>query len=54
MGETVAEFTKRRIELGGDQGQLGTRRQQQARLAQGNLAAPHQQYRAAFQLGKHR
>ena len=54
MGETTGEFRKFRFKLRGDQGQPGTGRQQQARLAQGNLAPAHQQYRAAFQLGKHR
>jgi len=42
------------VELGRDHCEVGTGIQQQARLAQGNLAPAHQQYRAAFQLGKHR
>ena len=54
MGETTGKFRKFRFKLWGDQGQPGTGCQQQARLAQGNLAPAHQQYRAAFQLGKHR
>ena len=54
MGEATGKLMEVGLELGGDQGQPGTCRQQQARLAQGNLAPAHQQYRAAFQPGKHR
>ena len=54
MGEATGKFMELGLERGRDQGDPGTCRQQQARLAQGNLAPAHQQYRAAFQPGKHR
>ncbi|MNQ34838.1 hypothetical protein D3C85_483090 [compost metagenome] len=54
MGEATGKLMEFGLELGRDQGQPGTCRQQKARLAQGDLAPAHQQYRAAFQPGKHR
>ena len=54
MGEATGKFMEIGVNGGRDQGQPGPRRQQQARLAQGDLAPAHQQYRAAFQPGKHR
>ncbi len=54
MGKTTGKFHKFRFKLRGDDGQSGSGRQQQARLAQGHFAPAHQQHRAPVQLGKHR
>ncbi len=54
MGEATGKFMEVGFQLGGDQGQPGTGRQQQARLAQGHFAPTHQQHRATVQFGKHR
>ena len=40
MGEATGKFMELGLERGRDQGDPGTCRQQQARLAQGNLAPP--------------